>query len=104
MEYSPLGEAQLTPVSPLDHALHEDRQGCRVSTVSPVPSVAAVAQEGLRESQQRKAASSEGHAKSGVQGESTVSGCDRATSVDLCPRPVTMAECLLRLGRGMFCT
>lgn len=39
-----------------------------------------------------------------VSKESTVSGCDRATSVDLCPHPVTTAGCLLRLGKGMFCT
>lgn len=32
-----------------------------------------------------------GHARSGVQGESTVSGCDGATSLDLCPRPATIA-------------
>lgn len=35
--------------------------------------------------------SSEGHARSRVQGESTVSSCDMATSVDLCPHPVTTA-------------
>lgn len=35
------------------------------------------------------------HARSGVQGESTVSGCDGATSLDLCPRPVTMAGCVI---------
>lgn len=29
-----------------------------------------------------------------------MSGCDRATSADLCPHPVTIAGCLLRLRKG----
>lgn len=69
-----LRKAQITPVSPLDHELHEGRLGCWVSTVFPASGVAAGAQEGLREYQQRRegtSASSEGHPKSGVQGEST---------------------------------
>lgn len=87
-----LRKAQLTPVFPLDHELHEGRLGCCVSRVFPAPGVAAGAQEGLREYQQRRertSASSEGHARSGVQGESTVYSCNGATYVDLCPHPVT---------------
>ena len=80
-----LGKAQLTPVSLLDQRLHEGRLGRRVAAVSPAPGEAAGAQEGLRERQQRGEGEAEGHAGSGVQGESTVSGCDRATSADLCP-------------------
>lgn len=57
-----------------------------MSTVPLVPSVAVGAQEGLRERQQRgegKAATSEGYAKSGVQGESTVSGPPLQTFVPI---------------------
>lgn len=95
-----LRKAQLTPVSLLDQGLHEGRLGRWVAAVSPAPGEAAGAQEGLRERQQRGEGEAEGHAGSGVQGESTVSGCDRATSADLCPHPVTIAGCLLRLRKG----
>lgn len=41
------------------------------------------------------------HARSGSQGESTVSGWDGATSLDLCPRPVTTAGCvIIKTGDG----
>lgn len=57
---------------------------------SPTLSTTPGIQEGLREWGQEgkgKAVSSEakGHTRSGVQEESTVSGCDGATSLDLCP-------------------
>lgn len=87
-----LKKAQLTPVFPLDRELQEGRLLCWVPTVFPASGMAASAQEGLREHQQRRegtSVSSEGHARSGVQGESIVYGYDGATSVDLCPRPMT---------------
>lgn len=87
-----LRKAQLPPVFPLDRELHDGRLLCWVPTVFPASGMAASAQEGLREYQQTRegtSVSSEGHARSGVQGESTVYGYDGATSVDLCPHPVT---------------
>lgn len=57
---------------------------------SPTLSTTPGIQEGLRERGSEgkgKAVSSEakGHTRSGIQEESTVSGCDGATSLDFCP-------------------
>lgn len=94
MEHSPPQEG------PANSSLHARPRFMRAgwATRSPLcpqlpewPLVPRRGSESINRGESR-AVSSEGHARSGVQGESTVSGCVGATYVDFCPHPMTSEE------------